>query len=407
VVVAARLVTTRLSHNDSCYVGRVTSDGKSGLRRAATRFFDSRAAYMMFVTTTTEKATVAARVGEELDHIGPGRHGLRVLDAGMGDASVLSYVMRGMHRQFTHIPWLVVGKEISIEDVRQALERLPDRLYEHPEMVFVVTNMNYGEAPSFTPRGENQGRPVTWRHVPLEGGTTHDFAGQIRALYPTLAADWKVETDRASGNPKYMQPTVVVLHRRDRQFILDPLIPRPDRTEDGYDLVIASHPYRARTPPDRKARLVVVPMVSALAPGGRLVTVHAYGHDPGLEIIRGVWPDENPFDNGRKEIIGAARRLLGSEAAGYEFHDTTDEEAVFRYDLHAMPSEAEEHIGTSSILAAWNAAAYVAQIDEVRPGEAVSSGRYIEATRNVIDKYRGVWFFDEAYTISRRAEPPA
>ena len=46
-----------------------------------------------------------------------------------------------------------------------------------------------------------------------------------------------------------------------------------------------------------------------------------------------------------------------------------------------MPVEAQEHIGASSILAAWNAAAYVAQIDEERMSAAVTSGAYIDATR--------------------------
>jgi hypothetical protein len=67
-----------------------------------------------------------------------------------------------------------------------------------------------------------------------------------------------------------------------------------------------------------------------------------------------------------------------------------------------MPSEVQEHIGTSLIVAAWNAAAYVAQIDEGRLSEALSSGRYVPATRRVIQQYEGVWFNDEAFVISRK-----
>ena len=67
-----------------------------------------------------------------------------------------------------------------------------------------------------------------------------------------------------------------------------------------------------------------------------------------------------------------------------------------------MPSEQQEHIGTSSILAAWNAAGYVAQIDEDRLAEALATGEYVEATRKVLAKYGGVWFNDESYVIRRR-----
>ena len=63
------------------------------------------------------------------------------------------------------------------------------------------------------------------------------------------------------------------------------------------------------------------------------------------------------------------RRPVNSRAtADLSFPDLSDEEAVFQFRLHTMPSEEAEHIGTSSIVAAWNAATYVAQIDETALG---------------------------------------
>jgi hypothetical protein len=52
-------------------------------------------------------------------------------------------------------------------------------------------------------------------------------------------------------------------------------------------------------------------------------------------------------------------------------------------------------------LAAWNAAAYVAQIDEDRLSAALSSGAYVEATQSVLHRHGGLWFNDEAYVIAR------
>jgi hypothetical protein len=368
-----------------------------------TRFFDSRAAYMMFSTATDEKPVVAARIGEELPHIQPGDRALRIFDAGMGDASVLSQVMRRAHRVFQHIPWLVVGKEISIEDVRLALDRLPDRFLEHPEMVFVVTNMNYREAPTLTPTDDAE---MVWREVALEGSTADDFGRQIHGLFSDLGHDWEVKASPKTGNPLYVRPSVLVLYRKDRQFLLDPIIPRPGETDGEYDLIVASQPYRAKTSAERKVKTVLIPLARALAPGGRLIVVHGHGNDPGLEIIRGVWPDEDPFQTGRAELIAEAKRqLVDAEDADLEFPDLSDEEAIFRYELHAMPSEVKEHIGTGLTLAAWNAAAYVAQIDEDRLSEAMDSGAYLDATREVLQRDGGVWFNDEAYLISRRARP--
>ncbi|MFQ5555121.1 MAG: hypothetical protein ACE5GC_07110 [Acidimicrobiia bacterium] len=366
------------------------------------RFFDTRSAYTMFVTATNEKTVVAGRIGAELERVRPGERALRLFDAGMGDGSVLTQVMRRMHQDLPHVPWLVVGKEISIEDVRQALERLPDRFFEHPEMVFVVTNMSFRDAPDLSPQDTAARTGLGWREVALEGGTAHEFASQIRSLYPSLVHDWEVRTSPTTGNPLYVRPSVLVLYRKDREFLLRPIIPDRDGGGGGYDLVVASQPYRARTSVERKTRGVVVPLARALAPGGRLIVIHAHGQDAGLEIIRGVWPDEDPFRVGRRQMLAAAsRRLTEPGDATLVFEAAPDEEAIFPYQLHAMPSEVAENIGTSLVMAAWNAAAYVAQIDEPRLSAAVTSGAYFDATRSVLRRHGGVWFNDEAYVISR------
>src|SRR6185436_6368551 len=107
------------------------------------RFFDNRQKYLLFVNTCSEKEVVARRVGLELGHIHPQPPAVRLFDAGMGDGTVLASVMREMHRRFPAMPFYIVGKEISLEDVRLSLRRMADRLFEHPATVLVVTNMYY------------------------------------------------------------------------------------------------------------------------------------------------------------------------------------------------------------------------------------------------------------------------
>jgi hypothetical protein len=97
----------------------------------------------------------------------------------------------------------------------------------------------------------------------------------------------------------------------------------------------------------------------------------------------------------------ARRQLSAPPDTDLVYPRLTDAEAIFRYELHAMPSERTEHIGTGLTLAAWNAAVYVAQIDEERLSEAMTSGAYVPATRSVLERYGGVWFNDEAYLITR------
>src|SRR5271166_3846651 len=105
------------------------------------RFFDNRQKYLLFVTTCSEKWVIAQRVGMELANIHPRPPALRLFDAGMGDGTVLARTMRAMHSRFPTMPFYIVGKEISLEDVRLVLEKMPDRLFEHPAMVLVITNM--------------------------------------------------------------------------------------------------------------------------------------------------------------------------------------------------------------------------------------------------------------------------
>ncbi len=95
------------------------------------RFYDNRQKYLMFVNTCSEKWVVADRISQELDQLHPRPPALRIFDAGVGDGTVLARVMRQMHLRFEKYPFYIVGKEISLEDVRLTLEKLPDRLFEH------------------------------------------------------------------------------------------------------------------------------------------------------------------------------------------------------------------------------------------------------------------------------------
>ena len=174
-----------------------------------------------------------------------------------------------------------------------------------------------------------------------------------------------------------------------------------------YDLVIASQPYRARASVEFKASKVVTPLVRALRPGGRLIGIHSHGHDPGIEIIDQVWPGDDPFKTDRYAILRQVKHELGAAARHYNFNASSDARSIFRYHMHTLPDEVSGPIGTSTLFAAWNAAIYVAQIEDVRLSEVVRDGRYLEATDRVLKKHGGLWFNDETYVISRRRCRPS
>jgi hypothetical protein len=310
--------------------------------------------------------------------------------------------MRSVHYQFATVPMLVVAKEISLEDVRLGLEKLPDRLFEHPDTVFVVTNLTYAEAPRLMSRDLQAAASLNWQEVRLSGSSTHEYAEQIEELGPSLAHGWQTKPSPKSGNPTYVRPSVLVIYRDDHKFPLDTVIPKPGRVFESYDLILASQPWRARMSAKFKAERVLAPLVRSLAPGGRLLAIQSCGGDPGLEIVQRLWTGENPFRVDRHQLITALKMELGREVRDYQLTALPDEKSIFRYEMHTLPSEIGDRIGTSTLFAAWNAAIYVNQIEDERLDTVVTTGAYLDATQQVLQKHGGLWFNDETFVVSRR-----
>ena len=366
------------------------------------RFYDNRQKYLAFVNTCNEKSAVARRAAQELQPLTPTPPALRIFDAGMGDATVLSRLMRNAHRIFPTIPMCVVAKEISLEDVRLGLDKMPDRFYEHPATVQVITNLHYAEAPRLMPRDVRSAAALNWQEVRLTGSSSHEYAEQIEALSSSLAYGWETKPSPASGNPIYVRPSVLVIYREDQRFLLDAVIPQPGHHIEGYDFVLASQPWRARMPAEFKAQKVLAPLTRSLARGGRMLVIQSYGHDPALEIVQHCWPGENPFRVDRHQLLTALKTELGRDARDFTLKAPPDDKSLFRYEMHTLPSEIGDRIGTSTLFAAWNAAIYVNQIEDERLDAVVRSGAYLAATEQVLQKHGGLWFNDETFVVTRR-----
>jgi hypothetical protein len=309
-----------------------------------------------------------------------------------------------MHDRFPTMPFYIVGKEISLEDIRLTLHKMADRFVEHPSSVLVLTNLAYSEAPWLAVKSVSAATSLVWKELAMDGSTAHSFEQQIIALEPFLAENWKARVSPKSGNPVYERPVILVIYRNDHKFLLDQIIPKPGGTVADYDLVIASQPYRARASLEFKARRVLAPLARALGQGGCMIAIHSYGHDPGMEIIHKVWPSDNPFVHSRHDLLKEIKHELGAAGRDLNFNAYSDQRSLFRYEMHTLPSEISSSIGTSTLLAAWTAAIYVAQIEDDRLSDVNSDRRYIEATRDVLQKQGGWWFYDESFVISHRRE---
>jgi len=154
---------------------------------------------------------------------------------------------------------------------------------------------------------------------------------------------------------------------------------------------------------DFKADKILAPLARSLAPDGRLLAIQSYGRDPGLEVVQRVWPGENPFQVDRFALLDALRGSLGEEADQFDLTPPPDEEALFQYQMHTLPSEVGDRIGTSTLFAAWNAVIYVNQIEDERLDPVVNTGAYLDVTQDVLHEHGGLWFNDEAFVVSRRS----
>ena len=210
------------------------------------------------------------------------------------------------------VPMVAVAKEISLEDVRLGLEKMPDRFTEHPATVLVITNLNYSDAPRLLLRDTQMAAALNWQEIRLTGDSSHAYEEQIEEISNTLADAWATHPSEKTGNPVYRRPSVLVVYRDDHKFLLDSVIPRPGRPPPHYDLILASQPWRARMSAEFKASRVLAPLARALAPGGRLLAIQSAGRDPALEIIQKLWPGENPFQVDRHALLAALKSELGA-----------------------------------------------------------------------------------------------
>jgi hypothetical protein len=103
-------------------------------------------------------------------------------------------------------------------------------------------------------------------------------------------------------------------------------------------------------------------------------------------------------------LLRAVKQELGTAGRDLNFNAYADNRSIFQYKLETLPNEVTGPLGTSTVFAAWNAAVYVAQIEDERLTEAVKDGTYLDHTGEVLRKHGGLWFNDESFVISRQRD---
>ena len=359
------------------------------------KFFDSRQRYLLFITTTNEKAIISEKLSHLIEDLAPSKPALKIFDAGVGDGAVLMNVLRICHQKFPTTPIYVSCKDVSMEDARLTIEKLADRLVEHPNMVFVISNLHYSEAGHLKSKNDEKQKKMNWHEIALEGNSSYGFYEQLRKLGPILKDSWRVEENKF-GNTTYENPSVMVIYRKDHEYALDQIIPSIDNSINEFDLVMVSQAYRSRASVEKKVNLVVKPMIDLIAKNGKLAIFHSCGDDPGLEAITKLWPDENPFPNKGEDMMQHLKQLYINDSSL-----TFKKPEIFNYKLRSQPNEINSGISTSLVFSAWNACTYVAQMSDQMVKEKEADQSYIKCVEDIIRENDGLWFNDELLVIER------
>ena len=103
-------------------------------------------------------------------------------------------------------------------------------------------------------------------------------------------------------------------------------------------------------------------------------------------------------------MLKGVKEALGNSARNLRFNAYSDDRSLFRYHMHTLPTEISQTIGTSTLFAAWNAVIYVGQVEDARLEPVLEDRRYLDVTREVLQKHNGLWFWDESSVISRRMD---
>lgn len=367
-------------------------------------YHEEREKRMVFTNSCNEKWVIADRALQATNDIKVSQPGFRIFESNLGEGRTLARLLRGLHKTHPTIPFLVVAKKHGLDDLRVSMGNMIDRFLEHPMTVLVITNMYFREAVSFFAQSMPVAMSINWKEVALEGTTGFDFQNQISALHEDFSEDWSVIRGD-SGQVEYERPNVLMIYRQDHRFLLNEIIPKPGYHAPQYDFILASHAYRHAAEYAIKIERVLLPLSTNLAPGGKMLVIQSHDQNPAREILDEFWSRKEVPIESRERLIQSLKKMLSTNRGDYRFSGITDNKSLFRYDMHSLPRDPHEHIGTAALQNAWDNAVYVGQVPHNLVDKIVRdpTKRYIDVTRDVIEKNQGLWFTNESFVVTRNA----
>jgi hypothetical protein len=370
---------------------------KKGGQMDKKRFFDDRLKYLSFIQNTGEKKAISEQIYSHIAGLSENKSYLRILDAGTGDGTIYSNIIKSFHRYHPYASLLMTGKEISYEDLKNTLEKMPDRFVEHPNLLITMTNVKFSELGFVESANKIKDKKIKEFNLVLKSNNSFDFNSQITGtlLGNFIKKNWGIEIDK-NDRTSYSNPCIIRVYREDNEKHLEKFL-KNDYKNNNYDLIVASQAYRAAASVKVKVNNVIGPLMRLLNKSGKLLVTHTSGGDSIQKVLKLAFKDKEAFPNAAKDIIEHLKDNPFGENNIYKFSKPMN----YFFKFKRAPDQTVSELFGHNADAKWANIVYVGQIAEKDIQNLETNLRLRNKVRKTIDDLNQIQFKNEIFSITK------
>jgi len=362
------------------------------------RFFDDRLKYLSFIQNTGEKKAISEKIYSHIASLSQNKSYLRVLDAGTGDGTIFSNIVKSFHRYHPYTSLLITGKEVSYEDLKNTLEKTPDRFVEHPNLLITMSNVKFSELGSIESSNKIRDKRVKKFNLVLKSDNSYDFNSQISGakLGNFIKKNWGIEIDN-KGRTSYSSPCIIRIYREDNERHLKQFLGN-DYKNNKYDLIVASQAYRAAASVKVKVNNVIGPLMRLLNKSGKLIVTHSCGGESVQRILKLAFKNREAFPNTAKDIIEYLKDNPFGENNIFKFANPVS----YYFKFRKSPDQTVTELFGHNTDAKWANILYVGQIPEKDILNIEANPRLYNKVKKAINNSGKIQFKNEIFSIVRQ-----
>lgn len=356
------------------------------------RFYDSRLSYLSFVQNTNEKKIISKKIYPYIEKL-PKKKVTQFLDAGIGDGTITSNIIKKFHDVHPNSLLLITGKEISFEDVFNSLIKFPDRFVEHPKLAITLTNMKFAELGLLYPTNENL--PIIKKNIVLKGKNAYEFEQQLEKLDSFINKNWGFDIDD-NGRTAYVRPCLINIYREDCKELIEKNIPKTHKKNE-YDFILASQAYRSRSLTKSKIANVIKPLACALKKNGTLLITHSVGNDSVTSILNNRFVKADLFPDDGRSILKFINQNKSLNGNTYQFSKPKN----YSYSFRKIPSEIVNQMSSSSLDSKISNLFYIGQLSNDEKNLILDDQKKINKLKKLILNQDRIIFNNEIFSIKK------